>query len=148
MASRQEDKIQVYSMVLHEGQVNRARYNPFKHNLIATKSSTGDVFVHNYFEHSKEGKPEASYTRIKLVGHDSEGFGLSWSDKREGMLLSSANDGKILAWDISKVSHKSHDDVPPTHSFQGHISPVSDVSCHKFHLDVFASCDDEGNIFV
>lgn len=49
MLNKKEDKIRVYSMVQHEGQVNRARYNPFRNNIIATKSSTGDVLVYNYF---------------------------------------------------------------------------------------------------
>ncbi len=148
MADKKEDKIQIYSMIQHDGQINRARYNPFKTNIIATKSTNGGVYVFNYIQHSKDGKSLNNSTKIHLVGHEDEGFGLTWSESNQGILASAANDSKVLTWDLNKVAEKSKEGVPYTHSFEGHKSPVNDIACHKIWPNVMASCDDQGNILL
>lgn len=40
---------------------------------------------------------------LRLMGHDKEGYGLSWSQFKEGYLLSGSNDCKICLWDVSAM---------------------------------------------
>lgn len=42
-------------MIKHDGGINRARYNPFHPEIIATKSSNGGVYIFNCKQHSKKG---------------------------------------------------------------------------------------------
>lgn len=42
--------------MVHEGEVNRARYNPFKVNVIASKTVSGEVHIFDYTKHPT--KPE------------------------------------------------------------------------------------------
>lgn len=49
-------KIEIEIKINHEGEVNRARYMPQNHCIIATKTPTSDVLVFNYNKHpSKPG---------------------------------------------------------------------------------------------
>nr|GEV79155.1 WD-40 repeat-containing protein MSI1 [Tanacetum cinerariifolium] len=45
---------------------------------------------------------------VRLIGHTSGGFGLSWSKVNEGLLLSGSNDSRICLWDtnLTPVNHK------------------------------------------
>ena len=61
----------------HQGEVNRARYMPQQCNVIATKNINGEVHIYDYNKHST--KPE-----LKLLGHEKEGYGLSWNPQRKG----------------------------------------------------------------
>lgn len=88
--------------MVHEGEINRARYNPFKTNVIATKTVSGEVHVFDYTKHpsipesTTQAKPE-----LRLAGHEGEGYGLSWNSKTEGLLASGGYDNKICIWDIA-----------------------------------------------
>lgn len=132
-------------MIKHDGQVNRARYNPFNSKMVATKSSDHVVYVFNYIQHSKEGVPNNNSLKLSLSGHEDEGFGLSWSELKEGVLASGSNDGKVLLWDINQQTTGT---VPFTSQFEGHVSSVNDVAFHKSWTNVLASGDDQGNIFL
>ena len=129
----------------HEGNVNRARVMPQKPTLIASKSSTGKVFLFDYTKHSRnaefdiddnrhqryECRPEAT-----LVGHDdSQGFGLSWNPRDPGHLLSSDCGGKICLYDINGCGSV----VKPYLTFKGHRGEVCDVQWHCDNKNIFAS---------
>ena len=136
-------------MIKHEGEVNKARYNPLNPQVVASKSSTGSVYVHNYIHHSKEGKLlTENYLRLELVGHDQEGFGLCWDHHKNGVLLSGGNDGKVLLWDLNRgkqMDGKNRDKVVSfSGSFEGNECSVNDVIFHKFSTDFFATGDDKG----
>lgn len=92
-------------MIEHCGQVNRARYNPFNPTLIASKSSNNNIYIYNYNHYSKDAKQDYTKSlKLCLVGHDDEGFGLSWSEVNSGILISGSNDGKVLSWDVNKLN--------------------------------------------
>lgn len=69
-----ENRIDVETKILHEGEVNRARYMPQKPTIIATKTISGEVHVFNYLQHPAipasldQVRPE-----VRLVGHTAEG---------------------------------------------------------------------------
>lgn len=88
--------------IVHEGEVNRARYMPQNPFLIATKTVSAEVFLFDYSKHpSKPALDGACNPDMKLKGHSSEGYGLSWSTLKEGHLLSGADDAQICLWDVS-----------------------------------------------
>lgn len=49
--------LQVIQQINHEGEVNRARHNPFNKFLIATKTVCAEVYVFDYSKHPS--KPSA-----------------------------------------------------------------------------------------
>lgn len=80
----------------HQGEVNRLAYMPQESDIIATKTDQGTV---NLFRlDSSEGTGPFSV----LKGLTAAGFGLSWSTKDAGHLVSSGADGKIAIWDALK----------------------------------------------
>lgn len=44
--------------MVHEGEVNRARYMPQKYNIIATKTVSGEVHIFDYTQHPAEPENE------------------------------------------------------------------------------------------
>jgi histone-binding protein RBBP4 len=70
-----ENRIEIETKILHEGEVNRARYMPQKSNVIATKTISGEVHVFDYSQHPS--KPESDTQirpELRLVGHTKEGY--------------------------------------------------------------------------
>jgi len=94
--------------------------NPF---LIATKTVSAEVYVFDYSRHpSKPAQPGVCNPDLRLRGHRTEGYGLSWSPFKEGHLLSGSDDAQICLWDISAATKgerymdaKSIFTVSPTH---------------------------------
>ena len=69
----------------------------------------------------------------RLKGHDQEGYGLAWSPKIEGVLISGSDDKKVCMWDISAVTGKEADAVA---TFNGHEMVVEDVQFHCHNQDM------------
>lgn len=85
----------------HEGEVNRARYMPQNQFYIATKTVSAEVYVFDYSKHpSKPPQDGQCNPDIRLRGHKTEGYGLSWSPIKDGHLLSGSDDAQICLWDI------------------------------------------------
>ena len=97
--------MQIIQQINHDGEVNRARYMPQNPFIIATKTVSAEVFVFDYSKHpSKPPLDGACSPDIRLRGHSTEGYGLSWSKFKEGHLLSGSDDAQICLWDISANS--------------------------------------------
>eukprot|EP00826_Nyctotherus_ovalis_P018351 TRINITY_DN15490_c0_g1_i5.p1 TRINITY_DN15490_c0_g1~~TRINITY_DN15490_c0_g1_i5.p1 ORF type:complete len:298 (+),score=61.32 TRINITY_DN15490_c0_g1_i5:189-1082(+) len=115
----------------HQGEVNRARYMPQQYNVIATKTTTGEVHIFDYHKHSN--KPE-----LKLLGHDSEGYGLSWNPQRKGYLVSGSEDSKICMWNIEDATELNLT-MEPVARYEAHAGPVHDVAWHRTYPHLFGS---------
>eukprot|EP00668_Euglena_longa_P046277 GGOE01061961.1.p1 GENE.GGOE01061961.1~~GGOE01061961.1.p1 ORF type:complete len:491 (+),score=147.71 GGOE01061961.1:220-1473(+) len=103
----------------HDREVHRARYMPQSPDMVATKSSTGAVYL---FDVAKDA-PSSSTTsahQVAMAGTAGEGYALAWNAQREGLLLS--GDSALCCWDVSGGSHDTllqpflrnphcHDDV-------------------------------------
>ena len=76
----------------HAGEVNRARYMPQSHNIIASKTISGEVHIFDYFKHPTKPSTDEVKPDLKLLGHKKEGYGLSWNNVRQGLLLSGSDD--------------------------------------------------------
>lgn len=73
--------------------------NPF---IIATKTVSAEVYVFDYSKHpSKPPLDGTCNPDLRLRGHNTEGYGLSWSKFKEGHLLSGSDDAQICLWDIN-----------------------------------------------
>lgn len=73
--------------------------NPF---IIATKTVSAEVYVFDYSKHpSKPPLDGACNPDLRLRGHNTEGYGLSWSQFKQGHLLSGSDDAQICLWDIN-----------------------------------------------
>ena len=104
-----ENKIDIETKILHQGEVNRARYMPQKFNVIATKTTSGEVHVFDYTQHPTKPENDIVRPQLRLMGHSKEGYyqriiifvkkykryALSWNKKRQGYLLSGAYDNKV-----------------------------------------------------
>ncbi|OEL26312.1 Histone-binding protein MSI1-like protein [Dichanthelium oligosanthes] len=98
-------KVQIVQQINHDGEVNRARYMPQNSFIIATKTVSAEVYVFDYSKHpSKPPLDGACNPDLRLKGHNSEGYGLSWSIFKEGHLLSGSDDAQICLWDIKANS--------------------------------------------
>jgi histone-binding protein RBBP4 len=52
---------------------------PQSHNIIATKTVGGEVHVFDYFKHPTKPNDWGIRPNLRLMGHNSEGYGLSWN---------------------------------------------------------------------
>ncbi|CAG8667553.1 5583_t:CDS:2, partial [Paraglomus occultum] len=124
-----ENRINLVKSIPHSGEVNRARYMPQNHDIIATKSIDGDVYIFDLTQPSPEPSENISCTPfLKLKGHSEEGFGLSWNQYRQGHVLDTSIDTTIGYWDISgntaKPALDSATEINTLHVFKGHESAV------------------------
>ena len=63
----------------HQGEVNKARMMPQSYKIIATKTTSGEVHIFDYFKQG--GKPSTDEVKpdLRLLGHSKEGYGLDWN---------------------------------------------------------------------
>lgn len=95
-------KVQIIQQINHDGEVNRARYMPQNPFIIATKTVSAEVYVFDYSLHpSKPALDGSCNPDLRLRGHNTEGYGLSWSKFKQGHLLSGSDDAQICLWDIN-----------------------------------------------
>ncbi|KAI3438030.1 hypothetical protein D9Q98_000473 [Chlorella vulgaris] len=141
-------RINIVQQINHEGEVNRARHCPQNHFLIATKTVCAEVYVFDYSKHpSKPAADGLCKPDIRLTGHKNEGYGLSWSQQREGYLLSGSDDAQICVWDVKGTSQANRQ-LAALHIFQGHLGVVEDVAWHPRHGDLFGSVGDDKKLII
>lgn len=70
--------------------------------IIATKTVNAEVYVFDYSKHPSKPPLDGSCNPdLRLRGHTTEGYGLSWSHFKQGHLLSGSDDAQICLWDIN-----------------------------------------------
>jgi histone-binding protein RBBP4 len=75
--------------------------------IIATKTVSAEVYIFDCTKHpSKPSYEQRCMPDLRLQGHNTEGYGLSWSTLKEGFLLSGSDDARICIWDISSSISK------------------------------------------
>eukprot|EP00002_Diphylleia_rotans_P038977 TRINITY_DN8936_c0_g1_i1.p1 TRINITY_DN8936_c0_g1~~TRINITY_DN8936_c0_g1_i1.p1 ORF type:complete len:418 (-),score=98.49 TRINITY_DN8936_c0_g1_i1:340-1593(-) len=135
-------KIDVFKRINHDGEVNRARYNPLDTKMIATKSPSSDVLVFDYTQQpNKPSSDGACKPLFRLRGHKKEGYGLSWSHQVNGLLLSGSDDELICMWELGQPGLSTV--VECTAIFRAHKKVVEDVAWHTKHDNLFGSVGDD-----
>ncbi|MFS7985823.1 WD-40 repeat-containing protein MSI1 [Helianthus anomalus] len=147
VASHENKFVQIIQQINHDGEVNRARYMPQNSFIIATKTVSAEVYVFDYSKHpSKPPLDGACSPDLRLRGHNTEGYGLSWSKFKQGHLLSGSDDAQICLWDINGTpKNKSLDAMQ---IFKVHDGVVEDVAWHLRHEYLFGSCGDDQYLHI
>ncbi|KAI8378084.1 WD40-repeat-containing domain protein [Choanephora cucurbitarum] len=142
--------IKITQKILHDGEVNRARYQVHNPDIIATKSRTGDVYVFDRTKYDPVPKENEKFNpTLRLIGHDKEGYGLAWSphQKTATHLLSAGFDSKICHWDIAGTT-KENRELEPVRTYTAHATGVEDVAWHNKFESIFASVGDDARLMI
>ena len=92
---------------------------PQSHNIIATKTTSGEVHIFDYFKHPTKPANDQVKPDLRLLGHKKEGFGLAWNPVHGGLLLSGSDDALICIWDVNKPN-QLNSSIDPLHTFDAH----------------------------
>ena len=142
-------KVQVTQLINHDGEVNRARYCPHNPFLLATKTVSADVYLFDYAKHPSKPPAEGGCAPdLRLRGHKTEGYGLSWSPFKEGRLLSGSDDAQICLWDVQGPLGEGAKTVDALQIYQGHLGVVEDVAWHSTHEHMFGSVGDDKQLLL
>mmetsp|Transcript_11273 Transcript_11273/g.25277 ORF Transcript_11273/g.25277 Transcript_11273/m.25277 type:complete len:525 (+) Transcript_11273:199-1773(+) len=165
-------KITVRMKIKHEGEVNRARYMPQNHFVVASRGPQAEVYVWDLSKHPSfpdESSPFAP--QAMCVGHTKEGYGLAWSGHTAGRLISGSEDTTVCLWDVSAVTSARRDgteasaaatststsssstsssgtQIQPLSIFRGHTDVVEDVDWHHRDPNLIGSVGDDRTIMV
>jgi histone-binding protein RBBP4 len=145
-AKDNESKIEKAIRINHDGEVNRARYMPNKPNIIATKTTKGEIHIFDKFKHPSNPTDSTVRPELKLIGHEQEGYGLSWSTLQGGLVLSGSNDKKVCIWDINKTPNGTS--IQPLKQYLHHTEVVEDVAWNKIEPNIFGSCSDDKKMIL
>ncbi|KAI8646936.1 WD40-repeat-containing domain protein [Parasitella parasitica] len=142
--------IHITQKIVHDGEVNRARYQFENPNIIASKSRSGDVFVFDRTTHESFPKENEPFNpALRLKGHTQEGYGLAWNPhkSKSNHLISAGFDHVIAHWDIAAAS-KENRILDPLQTYTGHDAGVMDVAWHMKHDSIFASVGDDQHLMI
>ncbi|CDW89960.1 wd-40 repeat-containing protein [Stylonychia lemnae] len=146
-SSHKNERIQIETQINHQGEVNKARYMPQSHNIIASKTISGEVHIFDFFKHPSKPSNDQVKPDLKLLGHKKEGFGLAWNPVHGGMLLSGSDDSLICIWDVNKPNQLNNS-IEPLHTYEAHTQVVEDVAWNYFDGNLFASVSDDKRLIL
>lgn len=94
-----ECRLQIDQKIVHEGEVNKARYQPQNPDLIATMCNNGDVMIFDRTKHPlMPPVPHKCNPQMILKGHTKEGYGLTWNPHKPGHLMTGSEDATVRLW--------------------------------------------------
>lgn len=138
--------------VKHEGEVNRARYKPRNHFVIATKGPQSEVYIYDLTKHpSMPAEDSVPAPQHVLRGHTAEGYGLVWDPNEPSgsgsshRLVSGSEDGKVCIWELTDNSPSV---VDAKSIFTGHTDVVEDVAWHNRDRNLIGSVGDDREIIL
>mmetsp|Transcript_48148 Transcript_48148/g.109409 ORF Transcript_48148/g.109409 Transcript_48148/m.109409 type:complete len:355 (+) Transcript_48148:5-1069(+) len=145
-------KIDIKIKINHDGEVNRARYMPQNPWVVATKSPSADVLVFDVSKHpSLPAENGVCTPQFRCTGHESEGYGLSWSPLKEWHLLSGSDDHQVCFWDLREAASSGNTgsvSVAATAIRRGHTDVVEDVQWHCHNEELFGSVGDDKQLLI
>ncbi|CAL8100321.1 unnamed protein product [Orchesella dallaii] len=149
-AAKYKGTMYVLKRINHEAEVNRARYMPQDSNIVATKSSSPEVFIFDCSKYPEVPEDSKFSPLLRLRGHQKEGFGLSWNLKEKGKLLSGSYDALICLWDLNKSSCTENNVkyLNACRTFRAHEDVVEDVDWHPEQKHLFASVGDDKRLIL
>lgn len=136
-------RINIVQRIPHEGEVNRARYQPDNPCVIATKTISGEVHIFDYTKHpSQPASGALPNPDLRLRGQTREGYGLAWSVLTKGLLASSSEDLTVAVWDV-KAGTQERRTLDPLRIFKRHTAVVGDVAWNWQEENILASVGDD-----
>ncbi|KAI9300321.1 WD40-repeat-containing domain protein [Cunninghamella echinulata] len=142
--------VKITQKIVHDGEINRARYQFDNPNIVATKSRMGNVYVFDRTTHESFPRENEPFNpALTLKGHSREGYGLAWNPHKScsNLLISAGFDAKICQWDIA-AAHKEHRSLEPLRTYHGHSGPVEDIAWHMGQDSLFASVGDDMKLMI
>ena len=143
-------KIEIRMKVQHNGEVNRARVMPQNEFMVATRGPEKEVYIFDLSKHPSNPEPGSTFSpQMVLLGHQKEGYALSWSKLKEGYLLSGSEDQTVCLWDINSGAdsgEKTGRQIKALHTFTGHTAVVEDVDWHAKDANLIGSVSDDKSI--
>ena len=145
-------KIDIKMKIPHDGEVNRARYMPQNHFVVATRGPSEDVYIWDMSKHSSfppEGKEVAPNPQVICRGHTAEGYGVAWcgvpGEEHRGKLVTCAEDKTVCLWNVNQAlkEGKNGTVVNPEAKLTYHTSVVEDVDWHNRDPNMVGSCGDD-----
>lgn len=139
-------KIEIKMKVKHEGEVNRARYMPQNHFIVASRGPTPEIYIFDLSKHPSFPSDSSTFSPQGVcIGHESEGYAMSWSPHKEGHLLTGSGDKTVKLWDVSAAtaSKEMGTQIKPVSSFNAHTAFVEDVDWHPKDANMFGSVGDD-----
>ena len=104
---------------------------------IASILNTGEVSLYQY----NEDGSVISDPVAKLSGLEEEGFGLSWSPNKQG-LLTAATGTSICLWDVNSIGVKGS---PFLKIESAHQKVINDVKFSNINENLFGTASDDSN---
>ena len=145
-------KIEIRMKIKHNGEVNRARYMPQNHFIIASRGPNPEVFIWDLSKHSSFPDEGSTPTPQGVcVGHEGEGYGMCWSQHKEGSLITGSEDKKVCLWDVNAlIGGKAGNGAQanPISTFCGHTDIVEDVDWHHRDVNLIGSVGDDKSIRI
>lgn len=136
-----EVKFNIIQKIDHKGEVNKARYQPQNPNVIATMCTDGRVMIWDRTKHPLQPTGHVN-PQMELHGHESEGFGLSWSPHHAGHLATGSEDQTVRLWDITKFT-TTNKILHATRTYTHHTAIVNDVQHHPLHASLIGTVSDD-----
>lgn len=121
---------------------NRAGLTVGSCPAVSPPDDSSDVYVFDWSKHPSKPSKNGCNPDIRLKGHKTEGYGLSWSPLQEGYLLSGSDDAQICLWDL-QANTKQSKVLDAKDIYNGHGSVVEDVAWHAKHVNLFGSVGDD-----
>ncbi|KAG8529795.1 Histone acetyltransferase type B subunit 2 [Bacidia gigantensis] len=136
-----EVKFEIMQKIDHPGEVNKARYQPQNPNLVATMCTDGRVLIFDRTKHPSA--PTGSINpQMELLGHEGEGYGLSWSPHHFGHLATGSEDMTVRIWDITQFTNNNKA-IHPNRTYTHHAAIVNDVQYHPLHASLIGTVSDD-----
>jgi len=147
-------KIEIRMKIKHTGEVNRARYMPQNHFIVASRGPNPEIFIWDLSKHcSFPDDDSVPNPQGVCVGHKAEGYGMCWSRHKEGLLVSCSEDTTVCLWDVNQVSSVKNSAASGTQMkaisvFSGHTDVVEDVDWHHRDVNLIGSVGDDKSIRI
>ena len=136
-----EVRFEIVQKIDHKGEVNKARYQPQNPNIIATMCTDGRVLIFDRTKHPLQPTGNVN-PQMELIGHEAEGFGLSWNPHEAGHLATGSEDQTVRLWDITKFS-QTNKALHATRTYTHHAAIVNDVQYHPLYPTLIGTVSDD-----
>lgn len=134
---------EIIQKINHPSEVNKARYQPQNPDIIASLAVDGRVLIFDRTKHPLSPKNDEFKCEVELIGHEEEGFGLSWSPLLEGHIVTGNEDNTVRTWDVKGGYSKSSNTINATATYTVHSATVNDVQYHPMHSFLIGSVSDD-----
>lgn len=115
-------------------EINRARYMPQNHNIVASINGNGECDIFDLDSNNKMGH---------FAPHTENGYGLSWNMFEKGLLATSSDDKTVAITDTNKICDESASVI-----YTAHTDIVNDVKWSNSNAHIFGSVSDDRNLLL